>query len=225
MLLVLAPTARAFVTPGLSTPTQKQQQQQQHRSASPIIPQATTTTTTTSLSAVAGKEEDVGRDAEMVFSIIDVDGNGFISRKEMVGHLSKSGYTTEVINKIFAKLDVNADNEVSLSEFKEGLKLMGALRSAPGLGNYNSEFVKEIHEDADALFRSVDADRNGGIDEDELKDHINRNLSKYSEDAIGRIFKSIDSDGNGKISQEELRDAFVRYSALRQALGEGPNFK
>ena len=39
------------------------------------------------------------------------------------------------------------------------------------------------------------------------------------------IFSMLDIDEDGDISQEELRNAFVKYSALRQAIGEGPNFK
>jgi hypothetical protein len=35
----------------------------------------------------------------------------------------------------------------------------------------------------------------------------------------------LDGDCNGNLSRDELRDAFVRSSALRLALGEGPNFK
>jgi hypothetical protein len=35
----------------------------------------------------------------------------------------------------------------------------------------------------------------------------------------------LDVNEDGDVSQEELRNAFVKYSALRQAIGEGPNFK
>ena len=35
----------------------------------------------------------------------------------------------------------------------------------------------------------------------------------------------LDGEGDNSITQSEMRDAFVKYSALRQAIGEGPNFK
>ena len=40
-----------------------------------------------------------------------------------------------------------------------------------------------------------------------------------------KLFRQLDVNDDGDIEKSELRNAFVRYSALRQALGEGPNFK
>jgi Ca2+-binding EF-hand superfamily protein len=191
-----------------------------------------TRTTRSSSRFVAAKEveahtdmETIHRDADVIFSIIDVDGNGSVSLTEMSTHLTSAGYTKDVINKIFGKLDLNKDGAISRQEFQGGLVLFTALRSAPGLGNYNAQFVKEIYEDADAVFQSADANGNGEIDESELKSHLRRTFVNYSDKAIIKIFGMLDIDGDGKISKNELRDAFVRYSALRQAIGEGPNYK
>jgi Ca2+-binding EF-hand superfamily protein len=49
--------------------------------------------------------------------------------------------------------------------------------------------------------------------------------SIFSETAVNNIFRLLDVNGDGKVSQDEMRSAFVRYSALRQAIGEGPNYK
>ena len=35
----------------------------------------------------------------------------------------------------------------------------------------------------------------------------------------------MDVNKDGSIEREELRAAFIKYSALRQAIGEGPFFK
>eukprot|EP00751_Fragilariopsis_kerguelensis_P042451 CAMPEP_0171010360 /NCGR_PEP_ID=MMETSP0736-20130129/21995_1 /TAXON_ID=186038 /ORGANISM="Fragilariopsis kerguelensis, Strain L26-C5" /LENGTH=158 /DNA_ID=CAMNT_0011442399 /DNA_START=48 /DNA_END=525 /DNA_ORIENTATION=- len=149
--------------------------------------------------------ESVHMDADVIFSIIDKDGNGYIEKAELTSHLKPSGYTEQVIATIFGKMDMNKDGKI---------------------GNYNSEFVKEIHEDADQVFQSVDSDSDGSITSKELKNHMNRvKFNSYSEAALDRIFLMLDFDGNKGIDQEELRDAFVRFSALRQAIGEGPNYK
>ena len=58
----------------------------------------------------------------------------------------------------------------------------------------------------------------------QLRNHL-KEFSSYSFKAIGKIFKMLDGDGDNSITQSEMRDAFVKYSALRQAIGEGPNFK
>jgi len=176
--------------------------------------------------AVADKDmESIHRDADVIFALIDIDGNGNVSLEEITDHLSVAGYTEKVIKQIFAKMDANKDNQISKDEFRNGMVLIKGLQTAPGLGNYNAQFVKEIHEDADQVFQSADADGNGKISEIELKKHIRRTLSKYSDEAVDNIFKSIDRNNDKKISRRELREAFVRCSALRQAIGEGPNFK
>ena len=117
----------------------------------PIIP----TKVTSHLQATSGggdPDEEIAtihRNADATFAIIDVDGGGTLSRAEFTNHLSVSGYNTETIDKIFNKMDVNKDEEISREEFRNGMVLLAALQSAPGLGNYNAEFAKEIMEDAD----------------------------------------------------------------------------
>merc|ERR1712106_828976 len=113
---------------------------------------------------------------------------------------------------VFAKLDTDGDGEITPEELRQGFLQYTPLRSAPGLGAYNSQFVEEIHEDADTLFNSIDTDNSGEISKEELREHL-------------KTFKLLDVNKDGDIEKKELRDAFVKYSALRQAIGEGPNFK
>ena len=169
--------------------------------------------------------ESIHRDADVIFSIIDKDGNGYLTLDELTSHLKPAGYTEQVINTIFTKMDMNKDGQISRQEFQGGMVMFAALQSAPGLGNYNAQFTDEIHEDADQVFRSLDADNNGSIDVKELKDHLARKFAGFSDVAVDRIFLMLDFDANRGIDKEELRDAFVRFSALRQAIGEGPNYK
>jgi len=165
------------------------------------------------------------RDADIIFSLIDIDGNGAVTQEEISSHLSAAGYTEKVCMQIFTKMDTNKDNEISKSEFRSGMVEIKALQTAPGFGNYNAEFLDEIYEDADQVFQSADIDNDGEIEESELKSHLRRTLPQYTEEAVNNIFRLLDQDGDKKISREELRDAFVRCSALRQAIGEGPNYK
>jgi len=168
--------------------------------------------------------DDVIADADAIFNIIDEDGDGTISRTELVLHLVKAGYTEDSVHMLFEKLDANKDEVLSRNELRDGFLKFTPLRSAPGLGNYNEQFVDEIHADADALFASIDVDASGTITKDELRNHL-KQFSKYSFKAISNIFSMLDVNRDGEIEKQELRDAFVKYSALRQAIGEGPNFK
>mmetsp|Transcript_16410 Transcript_16410/g.39264 ORF Transcript_16410/g.39264 Transcript_16410/m.39264 type:complete len:246 (-) Transcript_16410:244-981(-) len=184
---------------------------------------------TTRLHAASMDPDDeiatIHRNADATFAVIDVDGGGTLSRAEFTNHLSASGYNTETIDKIFNKMDVNKDQEISREEFRDGMLLLAALQTAPGLGSYNAEFAKEICEDADQVFSSADADGNGEIDRDELRSHIGRSFANYSEGAIDEIFRQIDVNDDGTITKEEFQAAFLKSSALRQAIGEGPNYK
>jgi Ca2+-binding EF-hand superfamily protein len=168
--------------------------------------------------------EDVVRDADAVFFVIDENGDGSISREELMAHLTKAGYTEQAVNTVFDKLDGDDDGTISRNELREGFLKYTPLREAPGLGAYNAKFIEEIHVDADALFAAIDTDGDGTVTKDELRNHL-KTFSGYSFKAISNIFAVLDANMDGSIERTELRDAFVKYSALRQAIGEGPNFK
>ena len=83
--------------------------------------------------------DQVHKDADAVFSVIDTDGNGSISADELTTHLVSCGYKSEAVAKIFATLDTDGDGELSREELRAGMVNYTPLRKAPGLGNYNAE--------------------------------------------------------------------------------------
>ena len=233
MLAAAASSALSFVVPPLRvqhqlTPTAPLQHQLQLRVAalSMTVEAGKTSDAEEICDAMPDSSvcEQIFQDADAVFAIIDENGDGSISLPELKKHLLKSGYNEAAVERVFAKLDADGDGELSKEELRQGFLQYTPLREAPGLGGYNSRFVLEIHEDADALFSSIDADGNGTIDKEELREHL-KTFTKYSFKAISNIYKLLDVNKDGEIERSELRDAFVKYSALRQAIGEGPNFK
>uniref|UniRef100_A0A7S0LRG3 EF-hand domain-containing protein n=1 Tax=Coccolithus braarudii TaxID=221442 RepID=A0A7S0LRG3_9EUKA len=167
---------------------------------------------------------DVEADADAIFTIIDQNGDGEISMAELGEHLQKAGYNEAAVQVIYDKLDIDANGDISREELRAGFLKYTPLREAPGLGGYNSKFVAEINADADALFAAIDTDGGGTISKEELRNHL-KEFSKYSFKAISKLFKLLDVNKDGQIEAQELRDAFVKYSALRLAIGDGPNYK
>lgn len=174
--------------------------------------------------------EKIYGDADAIFAVLDVDGDGSVSNEELESHLSAAGYAAEAIAKVFAVLDADKNGSISRDELRAGLVRFSPLRAGPGLGAFNTDFVTEIEEDADSLFDKIDTDNDGAVTMKELRSHVKimakrENQEMYSFRATENIFSVIDADKDGSVSREELREAFVRCSALRMALGDGPNFK
>jgi len=168
--------------------------------------------------------DSIEDEADAIFTIIDENGDGSISRTELTKHFLKAGYNQQAVDMVFAKLDIDGDEEITREELKRGLLRYTPLREAPGLGGYNKQYIDEIHVDADTLFAAIDKDDSGTISKEELREHL-KEFSKYSFKAISKIFKLLDANRDGEIDRDELRSAFVKFSALRQAIGDGPNFK
>lgn len=181
---------------------------------------------------IASSEDDIAAihaEADAIFAVIDLDNDGAISRSELGGHLTAAGYTAAAVSKVFRTLDRNSDGSISQEEFRDGFVRNAPLRNAPGLGDYRSEFVEEIHAEADLIYDDIDHDGDGEISLTELYEHLlapeffakdgGSALVDYSPSTIEKMFNTLDINEDGKVSREEMRDGFVRFSALRIALG------
>lgn len=173
------------------------------------------------------KRQIIEKEAEFTFTVIDLDGNGYISKDEFDNHMSKVGYTVDDISKVFQKIDANQDEKICLEEFRNAMVSYPILQKAPGLGRYNTDFVQQIHQDADQVFQSADSDGNGFVDEFEFQSHMNRRRLfsgqlSWSEESIQKIFQMLDVNKNRRVSKAEFRTAFARYSSLRFAIADGP---
>ena len=87
----------------------------------------TTITKSTQLYGSSDPDEEIAiihRNADATFAVIDVDGGGTLSKSEFTNHLSVSGYNIDTIDKIFNKMDVNKDEEISREEFRDGMVML-----------------------------------------------------------------------------------------------------
>lgn len=57
------------------------------------------------------------------FKAIDLDGNGFVDKNEMLVFLAQKGidedYRGQIVDELFSKCDKNGDGDVQISEFVE----------------------------------------------------------------------------------------------------------
>jgi len=91
------------------------------------ISSSTTITKSTQLYGSSDPDEEIAiihRNADATFAVIDVDGGGTLSKSEFTNHLSVSGYNIDTIDKIFNKMDVNKDEEISREEFRDGMVML-----------------------------------------------------------------------------------------------------
>ena len=58
-------------------------------------------------------------EADALFAEIDKDGDGFLSRAEVIAYITKQGGTEELANEQFDDLDIDKDGNLSKEEFLE----------------------------------------------------------------------------------------------------------
>ena len=175
--------------------------------------------------------DQLKHDATVIFSIIDADGSGYISRDEFASHLTDSGSSASFVDQLFDRLDLDGDGNISDTEFRTLYLAVPSLRSLPGMGQtlqvgiddqeqQKTSTYEDIMAAGDQVFASLDKDGNGYVDFAEVQAHL-ANLGKRLEHkAVVKIFNLLDEDDDLSIGKKEFRDAYWRYSAFRKALGE-----
>jgi Ca2+-binding EF-hand superfamily protein len=69
------------------------------------------------------------------------------------------------------------------------------------------------------LFKKLDADQSGGIEESEFVSGLTSQNSNLSEDTVKKVFAAFDSDSDGVLSEKEFKTGFQRLSsAVKGAL-------
>ena len=158
--------------------------------------------------------------SDALFNIVDRNGDESISKEELGSHLLLARYTEESIEALFDIIDVNSDGELSRVELREAYVRYPPLRNAPAMGSLSKSKQASVHEEADATFDELDLDGNGHLTLSELQAHFEGvEGPTYSKSAVENIFRTLDTDGNGEVSRSEFRGSYVRYRAMRIALG------
>merc|ERR1712008_252940 len=62
--------------------------------------------------------DQLRHDANVIFSILDADGSGCISKKEFSNHLQQAGCSYAFVDKLFDKMDFDGDGAIAPDEFR-----------------------------------------------------------------------------------------------------------
>ncbi|PKU69759.1 calmodulin-like protein 7 [Dendrobium catenatum] len=166
-------------------------------STHPKPPNSSSTTHTTE------KREEC--DLETVFATFDSDGDGFISKVELVESLKRLGLTAtgDEVRSMMEKADTNNDGLIDFNEFKE-LSLSWGLTSR---GGGDGEEDGELRE----AFAVFDGNGDGMITMEELSLVLKSLGLKEGErvEACREMIKKVDTNGDGMINFEEFKKMMI----------------
>ncbi len=140
-----------------------------------------------------GKASAESRAFEVLFHKFDSDGDGRVTRDELLKALSEDGADKKgleaLLGNIFnATTDVDGDGAISISELR-----------------------RRIQGDNGDAFAIADLNNNNSITAEELENAIalyTKNGSKFDADFARKVFKDADADGDGVLTRAE----YVAYS-------------
>ena len=132
-----------------------------------------------------------------VFETQDTDGNGTISRKELMNGYIKlnPSCTVDKIEKIVSDIfiQVNFKKEINFTDF---------CVAAMNKNFLTKDKIKQI-------FNLFDTDGNGYIDKSELKFTFQE--LKLSDNEFDNLIKEVDIDGDGRISASEFEVLMQKF--------------
>ena len=129
-------------------------------------------------------------EAQMLFRILDKDGDGMISNEEMRNCGQK--FNAREIDAIFAIGDINNDGEIDIDEFVSVI--------CPKASTLVARISKSFRslEDVKAAFKSLDKNNDGMISKSEMRG------SGMNEQEVNAIFELGDTNNDGEIDLQEF---------------------
>lgn len=131
-----------------------------------------------------------------VFREFDTDGSGYLDMQEVKEMAIRLGtpLPDDRVKEIFDQMDKNKDGKVQSDEFMEWFN---DETTKAGIKSYYHQKTKKI-------FKEIDTDRSGFIDEQELRDVTVRLGQEFDEKKVKAIFKDMDANKDGKIQLHEF---------------------
>lgn len=162
-----------------------------------------------------------GVQIDQVFRHFDTNGDGSISREELVSGMQKLELFDGVPNwkqqipAIVRKFDVSGDGLVSLREF---FTFLGIKDYAPNIIQRLTKIFSVATEKGlsfEVIFHELDTDKTGTIDAKELESGLVKlgTFDSVTPADIQAVIKQFDNNGDGKIAMQEFIDFFTERVA------------
>jgi len=136
-------------------------------------------------------------DFENLFREADVDGNNYLSLRELCCAMRRLGYKgdDDVIKTFFSKADASGDDLLTFEEYS------AAMKNAP----------PQMHRAAlmRRIFCKFDKDGNGTLNKAELQNATAVLGEKFSDEDIGLLMEVLDKNHSDSIDMEEFIQAFM----------------
>eukprot|EP00948_MAST-09A_sp_MAST-9A-sp1_P000428 g428.t1 len=149
---------------------------------------------------------EVAGDVRETFDKVSGD-NGLINFAELkavVQDLEGSQKTDEEVQKIMDKIDDDKDGSINFEEFEK----------------WYSTSESRLRAEADIAFELIDADGNGNIDRDELREVFRRLGREPNKDELTAMQNELDANKDGQITKDEFKQWYDNSLFFKQRLAE-----
>lgn len=177
-------------------------------------------------SGISGVSGNKKPDISELFSKIDTNGDGKVSKEEFVATRPSEVSETNAAS-LFDKMDSDGTGSLSQTQLKEGMEKNKPEKSSRNLGNTLSDTVlaavnqllqslnSSIDADADGdksdksgkdsdMFAKMDTNGNGTVSKEEF---LAARPSNVSEDQATKLYSSIDTENTGSITKDQFTSA------------------
>jgi Ca2+-binding EF-hand superfamily protein len=168
--------------------------------------------------------------AQNLFTQIDSNGDGSITKAELEQAVTKAGGSTQAADALYAQLDPNGTGSISEQQFAQGLSqslphhhhhgdgggassggdsaadALTSLFNADGGGAGNSPL-----QIAQNIFGQIDSNGDGSITQSELEQAVT--AAGGSTAGADALFAKLDPNGTGSVSEQQFTDALQPPSA------------
>lgn len=139
---------------------------------------------------------------QQLFSAIDTNGDGAISKSEFESYITQNGGTQQEADAIFSQLDPSGTGSINENQLADAAKA--------GRHHGHHHHHGGVAQAADNLFSAIDTDGDGSISKQELETFVTQQGGTTAE--ADQDYAALDPDNTGSVSKSQFEQAFQQLS-------------